>query len=148
MLLKVGNTLWRLHFHTREAESDEERLKRGQEPLRWNIETVCYAHSGQCILSAGPNKYCVNGAVGVAKCSKKDQFVRSVANRLALTRAIEDMAEPTRRAIWEAYWLRVRRPKETPAEFRRRLGTVGTVSQLAHSLHTSQAPDNIEGHAV
>lgn len=122
MVLKVGEEKWHLHFHTQNtSEMDETREEHGQKPLLWQLVTTCLVHTGQCIMTVAPDKYCVNGHVGVSNCSKKDHFVKRVGHRLALTRAIEKFPEATRRAIWQAYWLKVRRPKEKSDKFRKRV---------------------------
>ena len=132
MVLKIGEQRWHLHFHTTISNSTTEL---------WDVVTTCLVHTGPCILTTAEPKYCVNGRVGRASCSKRDQFVRSVGNRLALTRALEHVPPATRRQIWQAYWQRVKRPKETPQQFRERLrqGLAHRVSELQSNSPSAQA---------
>ena len=125
MILKTGEhgaeTLWHLHFHREFAETDEERAKRNLPPLLWDVITTCLVHTGPCILTHVEPKYCVNGTVGKSRCSKRDQFVRSTGAKQALARAIQHLKPEVRKQLWDAYWLRTRRPKERPEKFRKRL---------------------------
>jgi hypothetical protein len=114
MILTVGEVQWKLHFHTEFAQAGE----------LWDVVVKCVIHSGPCILSHTEPRYCVNGPLGSARCSKKDNFNRRVGNRLALTRAISGLPVETRKLIWKAYWLKTRRPKESSAKFRERLSKV------------------------
>ena len=112
MVLQIGDTKWKLHFHTEVVQNDA---------CKWDVVIRCAIHSGPCILSQAEPRYCVSGLVGEAKCSKKDRFNRRVGNRLALTRALAGLPVLTRRTIWAAYWLRVRRPKESSVKFKARI---------------------------
>lgn len=128
MVLKIGDEpehqIWHLHFHTYEEPTDEERGLQNLPPLLYDISTSCLAHTGACVFTVPDStgrKYCINGHAGTAHCSKKDQFVKAVAHKTALRRALIGLGKEVRRQIWQAYGLRVRRPKETPEHFRRRL---------------------------
>lgn len=124
MLLKIGEEKWHLHFKRESAASDEERIEKGLPPLLYKLIITCAIHTGLCIKSDTNEKtHCVNGTQGMAFVSKRDQFVRSVGNKLALSRALNKttLSKETRRAIWDAYWVRVKRPKETSKKFQRRL---------------------------
>jgi hypothetical protein len=136
MILKIVDENWHLHFHTKLAESDEERAARTPPlpPLRWDIETTCYVHTGICVMTFQEPKYCINGTPGVAKTSKLDQHLKSQGAKLALARALSKMPgvpKSTRKAIWDAYWARVRRPKEKPDKFRKRRGILSQAAQKA-----------------
>jgi hypothetical protein len=121
MILEIGTDKFHLHFHRTFAESDEERLKRGLPALPWDVVTTCAVHTGPCVLAAGAQKYCTAGIVGTSKCSKMDQFVKATGAKQALQRAIRHLGAPVRKQIWDAYWLRTRRPKERSDKFRKRI---------------------------
>jgi hypothetical protein len=136
MILQLGDQKWHLHFHTTLAETDEERAAHEPPlpPLRWDWITTCYVHTGVCVLTFSEPKYCINGAVGEAKCSKKDNYLKSQGAKMALAKALSKLTgvpKSTRKAIWDAYWARVRRPKERPDKFRKRIGLVGQQAQRA-----------------
>jgi hypothetical protein len=138
MLLEIGEgdhrQKWHLHFHTTLAESDEVRAAKNLPPLLWAEETTCYVHTGVCVLSYATPKYCVNGQAGLARTSKKDQFLKSQGAKLALARALKKMPsvpKSIRKAIWDAYWAKVRRPKEKPDKFRKRIGVLGAQATKA-----------------
>jgi hypothetical protein len=127
MIIKTGKEgtpdakVWHLHFHRQEAESDVARAIRKLPPLPWDVVTTCLVHNGPCVLTHMEPKYCVNGTVGTSKCSKRDQYVRATGAKQALARALRFLSVELREQIWQAYWLRTRRPKERPEKFRKRL---------------------------
>ena len=114
MVLRIGEQKWHLHFHIEDEPGDSKAL--------WYVVVKCLVHTGPCILTHAEPRHCINGLHGEARCSRKDNFVRAVGNRLALTRAIETLPISTREALWAAYWQVARRPKETSAHFRLRTG--------------------------
>lgn len=126
MVLQIGEVKWMLHFHTEDAPAAPNPLPEGFKPLLWDRLVRVHVHTGPCIETIGTPKHCVNGRVGVAKCSLKDQFVRSVGNRLALTNALKGLPADTRKAIWRAYWLKTRRPKESSLHFQARVAGTTT----------------------
>lgn len=118
MVLKIGDTLWYLHFRTVHVNPCNVNSL-------WSIVTTCHVHTGVHIWSPTEPRYCVNGPVGEAKCSKKDNYNRRIGNRLALANAIKGLPYETKKAIWDAYWQRVRFPKESSQKFRQRTGQQG-----------------------
>jgi hypothetical protein len=129
MILEIGpegqKQKWHLHFHRQLAESDQERAKRGLAPLPWDVVTTCLVHTGICVLTHAEPRYCINGLVGTSKCSKKDQFLRALGSKQALARALRSFDPALREQIWQAYWQKVRRPKERSEHFQRRVGLQG-----------------------
>lgn len=119
MILKVGEETWHLHIH-HEFLGDDSLLPRKRR-RSWDVVTKALVHSGICVMAAGPQKYCVNGLSGEARCSKKDNFVRAVGAKEALRLALYKLPREVREAIWQAYWQRVRRPKERSEKFKRRI---------------------------
>ena len=117
---------WHLHFHRREAQST---LANGQ-AAPWDIITTCLVHTGDCLFTQGSLKYCVKGQIGTAKCSRKDQYSRRAGAKLALARAIQSLSQEIRQQIWRAYWLRCRRPKESPQKFAHRLAKTQSTEAL------------------
>jgi hypothetical protein len=124
MVLKLGDVVWHLHFHRSEAESDESRALRGLSPLLWDFVTSCTIHTGPCVLRNIQPRYCINGTTGIAKCSKRDQFVKRAGAKLALSKALRltTLDKKARKALWDAYWARTRRPKERSDKFLKRVG--------------------------
>jgi hypothetical protein len=124
MILEIGEgekaQHWYIHIHHEFLEDDSKLSRRKRRS--WDVVTRALVHTGICVVGTSEPKHCVTGLKGEALCSKKDNFVKSVASRLALTRALEQVPREAREAIWKAYWLKVRRPKERSANFRRRVG--------------------------
>jgi len=126
MILKTGDpgreTVWHIHIHHEFLEDDSHEPRRKRKS--WDVVSRALVHTGPCVLTYATPKYCVNGHAGEVYCSKKDSFVRSVGAKLALRAALEKLPRETREAIWQVYWLRVRRPKERHEKFRRRLEAI------------------------
>lgn len=126
MVLTIGEVKWRLHFHSKTVALNGPTNPKGL----WDVVTTCLVHSGPCIdgpADHGQETHCVNGLSGVARCSRKDGFNRRVGHRLALTRAISQLPVETRKLIWQAYWLRTRRPKESSQKFRQRIDKASSI---------------------
>jgi hypothetical protein len=136
MLLEIGEgdkaQRWHIHIH-HEVLEDDSALPR-KKRRSWDVVTRALVHTGVCVVGTSEPKHCVTGLKGEALCSKKDNFVKAVASRLALTRALQQMPREAREAIWEAYWLRVRRPKERSDKFQRRVGISKPIDPLIRSL--------------
>jgi len=145
MILKIGSgeqeQQFRVHFHREYAETDEQRAAKDppEPPLLWTVVVTCAIHTGPCVLTARTPKYCINGNVGTSKCSKKDQFVRATGAKTALARAMRHLSPEVRKLIWEAYWQRTRRPKETSAAFKKRLEAVTPVEPLVQATKANPA---------
>ena len=121
MVLKVGEELWHLHVYHNFLPDDSSLPRKKRKS--WDVETRVCVHTGVCVWNqATEPRHCINGAIGSIFCSKKDPFCKSVGLKLALKDAMRTLPEPTRKAIWDALWLRMRRPKERPEKFRKRVG--------------------------
>jgi hypothetical protein len=66
-------------------------------------ETICTVHPGACVYRPCGT---LDAVVGVAFCSRKDNFDRAAGRKLALARAMLTYDYQLRTAIWAAYLTR------------------------------------------
>lgn len=142
MILKIGEgeaqKQWHIHIH-HEFLPDDSQLPR-KKRRSWDVVTKALVHTGPCVAASGPQKYCVTGRPGEVRCSKKDNFVKCVGAKQALKQALSGLDKATREALWKAYWLLVKRPKERPEHFRRRVAPVTQKASLEASNAATPTP--------
>lgn len=94
MKLATPSDSYRVHFW---YEAD----KLGRRRVRARV------HHGECVGKPCSKLY----HEGIATCSRRDFFVRSVGRKLALQKALANYAKEIRKGLWLAYWQLSRPPR-------------------------------------
>jgi hypothetical protein len=95
MILKLDEkTVFIAHFH---------HYRVGGDHKLWDGGTICTIHEGPCASKERPCGT-MTAVSGIARCSRKDSFVKAKGRKLSFTRAIAHMDRGTRARLWAAYF--------------------------------------------